>query len=232
MKDIIERLFHQAGFDITKEQINKFQRFGALLLEYNEKFNLTAITDKEEIINKHFIDSMQGKEFLETANKIVDIGSGAGFPSIPLKLVCPEKEFMLLDSLNKRIGFLKVVIEDLELKEMKTEHIRIEDAGQRKHRNLYDVVLARAVAPLNTLLEYSMPLLRVGGKLIAYKGDKAEDEIKDAQRALKLLYGEISHIKEYKLAETYNRQIIVVQKLKDTPEIYPRLQNKPKKLPL
>lgn len=221
------------GYLLNDIQLDNLQRFSELLIEYNQKFNLTAITDYEGIISKHFVDSLQGAEFLKNANQIIDIGSGAGFPSIPLKVFFPEKSFMLLDSLNKRIGFLNTVIEELKLNKIETQHIRIEDAGQsQKYRQTSDVVVARAVAPLNTLVEYALPFLKIGGRLIAYKGEKIYDEIEQAKNAMKKLFCEIKEIKEYKLDDGYSRFILVVEKTKATPNIYPRGNNKPKKQPL
>lgn len=221
------------GFDISPKQENLLQEFTKLLLFYNTQFNLTAITDEEEIIHKHFIDSLAGLDYIQKGDKIIDIGSGAGFPSLPLKIFLLNNEFVLLDSLNKRVGFLNETIKALKLSEISAIHSRIEDAAQAKeHREKYDCVLARAVAPLNTLVEYALPFLKVGGRLIAYKGDKVQEELDGAKNALTKLRGRVIENREYKLMGTYTRHLVIVEKTAQTPEIYPRGQNKPKKSPL
>lgn len=232
VKNRITELFEKAGIIISAEQKEKLARFTDLLLSYNEKFNLTAITDIDEIIEKHYLDSLTALPYINENECVIDVGSGAGFPSIPLKLFLPNNEFILLDSLNKRIGFLNTAIVELALKCITSEHIRIEEAGIGKYREKADCVVARAVAPLNTLIEYSLPLLKVGGRLIAYKSEKTDEEIAQANNALKTLYGKITEIKKFVLLNKYNRQLIIIEKMKATPNGYPRQQNKPKKQPL
>ena len=174
-----------------------------------------------------------GKKYIKEAKRIIDIGSGAGFPSLPLKILYPEKEFLLLDSLNKRIGFLNEVICQLNIKNIETLHARIEDTGrEKKYREKFDVVLARAVAKLPTLVEYAMPLLKIGGKLVAYKSKNIEEEIECAENAIKKLFCKIVEKEKVVLSGTYERTFIVVEKLKETPKIYPRKGNKPNKEPL
>lgn len=232
-KDYLTEKLLQAGFKLSDEQLSKLQEFALLLAEHNKNLNLTAITEDEEIINKHFIDSLQAASHIEKSQKIVDIGSGAGFPSIPLKIMYPQKRFLLLDALRKRINFLNIAINQLNLENIEATHIRIEEAGrQEEYRAKHDVVLARAVAELNTLIEYSAPLLKTGGKLIAYKGEKAGEEIENAKNALKELKCQISEVKEYKIDGLKARYLVIIEKMGFTPEIYPRSGNKPRKKPL
>lgn len=229
----LAEIMKKEGFVLSPRQESRMKKHAELLLFYNTQFNLTAITDEEEIIYKHYIDSLAGLDFIKNGDKIIDIGSGAGFPSLPLKIFLPDTEFVLLDSLNKRVGFLKTAIEALELSGISAIHSRIEDAANTtEHREKYDCVLARAVAPLNTLVEYALPFLKIGGRLIAYKGDKVQEELDGAKNALSKLRGKVSETREYKLMDTFTRHLVIVEKTAQTPEIYPRGQNKPKKLPL
>lgn len=228
MKEVLER----NGIFLNEAQLEKMTAFCQMLLEYNEKFNLTAITDEEEIAVKHLADSIKGLPYLPETGKIIDIGSGAGFPSIPLLIAGGEgKEFVLLDSLNKRVNFLNEVIKSLSLKNVTARHARAEEES-RTGREKYDCAIARAVAPLNVLAEYALPLLKVGGVLVAYKGQNPEEEGKEAQNALKILGGEIVDIKKYLLDGVYERSFIIVKKVRNTPLKYPRGQNKPRLLPL
>lgn len=229
----LAEIMKKEGFALSAEQESRLREYSKLLILYNTRFNLTAITDEEEIIYKHYIDSLAGLDFIKSGDKIIDIGSGAGFPSLPLKIFLPDTEFVLLDSLNKRIGFLNAVIKELELSRISAIHSRIEDAASsREHREKYDCVLARAVAPLNTLVEYALPFLKVGGRLIAYKGDKVQEELDCAKNALSKLRGKVNEIRAYKLMGAFARHLVIVEKTAQTAEIYPRGQNKPKKLPL
>ncbi|HOO23323.1 MAG TPA: 16S rRNA (guanine(527)-N(7))-methyltransferase RsmG [Clostridia bacterium] len=227
----IKELFLQEGIALDENQERLFEQYRSLLLEYNEKFNLTAITDEDEIIVKHFIDSAKGLKFFHDNALVVDIGSGAGFPAIPLKILNPTLRFTLLDAVNKRVNFLNVVTEKLNLKEVECLHERAEEHVV-KARAKYDFAVARAVAGLPTLLEYSLPLLKAGGKFIAYKGETPEEEISAARVALEVLGGKAITVEKFKLMGEHNRSFIVVEKVKETPVKYPRGQNKPKNNPL
>lgn len=229
--DKIKKLFLQENIVLSEKQAQQFLDYKTLLLEYNQKFNLTAIIDDEEIIVKHFIDSALAGKYLLDNKKIVDIGSGAGFPAIPLKIINPTLKFTLLDALNKRVEFLKTACEKLNLSDVVCLHERAEDHA-KVCRDGYDYAVARAVSSLSTLSEYALPLLRIGGELIAYKGDKAQEEATSAKNALNILGGEISKIDKFMLAKTQNRSFIVVKKIKKTSILYPRSQNKPKNNPL
>ena len=228
MSDIKE-IFSENGREITEEQEEKFSVYREYLKEYNNITNLTAITDDRGIAVKHFLDSVMGEEFLPQGAKVLDVGSGAGFPAIPLKIVRPDLSFLLLDSLNKRIVFLESLIEKLSLTGVSALHSRAEE-GAKMYREKFDAVVARAVAPLATLLEYTLPFVRVGGVFVAYKGE-AEEELMQAKNALRILGGKLKEKKEFLLGGD-KRTILVFEKTTRTPEKYPRLQNKPRISPL
>lgn len=229
---VITEELKKNGINLTDAQSEKMTAFCRILLEYNQKINLTSITDEREIAVKHIIDSIKGLEYLPKKGKIVDVGSGAGFPSIPLIIVgeSDDREFVLLDSLRKRVDFLNYVIKELELKNAVAVHARAEEEG-RTRRCGYDCAVARAVAPLNVLAEYALPLLKERGVLVAYKG-KPDEEIAAAERALKILNGKITSVVRYRLADEYDRSFVIVEKTGETPDKYPRGQNKPRILPL
>ena len=223
----------QIDVDLNETQINKFYEYMNLLLEWNEKINLTAITEPNEVILKHFIDSLTIKRYIEEGKSIVDVGTGAGFPGIPLSISNNNINITLLDSLNKRIIFLNDVIDKIQLKNIEAIHGRAEEfAKNKKQREGFDIATSRAVAPLNILLEYLLPLVKVGGKCICMKGSKTE-EIEDARNALKILGGEIESIDKVFLPNSdIERNIIIVRKVKQTPLKYPRKAGTPVKEPL
>ena len=204
------------------------------MLEENEKVNLTAITEPKQIILKHFVDSLTIYKHIGKDKKIIDVGTGAGFPGIPIKIVEKNTEMVLLDSLNKRINFLDSIIRENDLKKTYTIHARAEDAGQNKElREKFDYALSRAVAPLNILMEYMMPFVKVGGKCICMKGAEIKEEIKQAQYAINLLGGEIVTEEEFYLSgEENKRNIIIIEKRKETPKKFPRRAGIPKKEPI
>ncbi|MFW5780476.1 MAG: 16S rRNA (guanine(527)-N(7))-methyltransferase RsmG [Bacillota bacterium] len=230
----VEKLLEKAkekGIELNQEKARKLEAFAHLMIKENQKYNLTTITSENDIINKHFIDSFAGARYIEIKDKIVDIGSGAGFPSIPLRVVS-NSQFLLLDSQMKRIGFLKKAIQLLDLDKMKTLHSRIEDAAWRQeYRHSFDKVVARAVAPLNVLIEYALPFLKKDGRLIAYKGKSFKEETAQAQNALKVMGGEIEDIFEYEI-ENEKRVILTIKNKGGEHKGYPRGQNKPRKQPL
>ena len=218
--------------NINKIDTEKFYKYMELLLEWNTKINLTAIVDTKEIIEKHFIDSCIVNKYIKTG-KLIDIGTGAGFPGIPLKIINNNIEITLLDSLNKRINFLNEAIKEIGLKNIKTIHGRAEEIGQDiKYREKYDNAIARAVAPINILLEYLLPFVKIGGICICMKGPNIE-EIANIDRPLEILGGKIKEIKNITIPDTdYKRNIIIIEKIKQTPKRYPRKAGIPKKLPL
>ncbi len=219
---------------ITEEQKEKFYNYMNLLLDWNNRINLTAITEPNEIILKHFIDSMTILKEIKDNSKIVDVGTGAGFPGIPLKISNETLDILLLDSLNKRINFLNEVIEKLDLKNINSIHFRVEEAGQNKqYRETFDVATSRAVAPLNILVEYLLPLVKVGGICICMKGPDIEAEVESSKRAIEVLGGKVEKIENFALVNTdIKRTIVIVKKIKETPNKYPRKAGTPSKEPL
>ncbi len=223
----------QIEIELTKKQIEKYYNYMNLLLEWNEKINLTAIIDPKEIVLKHFVDSLTIAKYIKDDEKLIDVGTGAGFPGIPLSIVKENTDIVLLDSLNKRINFLEEVKENLKLENITTIHGRAEEFGKnKKERETYDISTSRAVAPLNILLEYLLPLVKVGGKAICMKGSNIE-EIENAKNALEILGGKIEKIEEITLPNSdIKRNIIIVKKVKNTPSKYPRKPGTPSKEPI
>lgn len=220
------------GIEISQENAKQFYKYMKLLLEWNEKMNLTAITDPEEIILKHFVDSLTIMPYLSNANTILDVGTGAGFPGLPLKILEDNKEFTLLDSLNKRITFLQTVISELELKNVQAIHGRAEEYISQK-RESYDIVTSRAVAKLNVLIEYMLPFVKVGGRCICMKSFEIEGELKEAKKAIEILGGKIEKVDEITLPTTdIKRKIVIIKKIKNTPNKYPRKAGTPAKEPI
>ena len=223
----------QIEIKLTKEQIEKYYNYMSLLLEWNEKINLTAIIEPREIILKHFVDSLTIAKYIKDDEKLIDVGTGAGFPGIPLSIVKENTDIVLLDSLNKRINFLEEVKENLKLENITTIHGRAEEFGKnKKERETYDIATSRAVAPLNILLEYLLPLVKVGGRAICMKGSNIE-EVENAKNALEILGGQIEKIEEITLPNSdIKRNIIIVEKVKNTPSKYPRKPGTPSKEPI
>ena len=182
------------NIELDKNQIEKFYKYMDLLIEWNEKINLTAITNRKDIIVKHFIDSLTIQRYLSDAVNIIDVGTGAGFPGIPIKIVNPNLKVVLVDSLNKRINFLQDVIKKLNLDNIEVIHARAEDLGQnKKYREAFDIVTSRAVANMSVLSEYLLPLVKVGGKCICMKGSEIEEELENSKYAIKILGGKAVH---------------------------------------
>lgn len=229
----LKRKVKQIGIFLEEKQIEKFYQYMNLLLEWNEKMNLTAITDPKEIILKHFIDSLTMANKVKEGETLIDVGTGAGFPGIPLAIVKQEVKITLLDSLNKRVHFLQEVIQVLQLNNIRAVHARVEEfAKNKKEREQYDIATSRAVAPLNVLSEYLLPLVKIGGKCVCMKGSNIE-EIKQAEKAVTLLGGEIKQIEEITLPESdMKRHIILLEKIKQTPSKYPRKPGTPSKEPI
>lgn len=227
-------LANKININLTENQIEKFYKYMELLLEWNKKINLTAITDEDEIILKHFIDSLTVLKYINENDKIIDVGTGAGFPGIPIAIMMPNVKITLLDSLNKRINFLNEVIRELDLKNIETIHSRSEDCGKDiLFREKYDIALARAVANLSTLSEYLLPFIKIDGKMICMKGSEIEEELKNAEYAIKELGGEFVLKDEFELPDSdIKRNIIIVEKVKYTPKIYPRKAGLPSKEPI
>lgn len=233
MKDIIKTYLEKANLKTDEKICNDFDKYHKLLEEWNQKFNLTRITEKHEVAVKHFIDSIIPENLIPENSKVIDIGAGAGFPSIPLKIYRPDLNLTMVDSLNKRITFLNEVVSALNLNSSQALHSRSEDlAHNKEYREQYDIALARAVAPLNTLCEYCLPFVKVNGYFLAYKAFDCDDEIKEAEKAIQILGGRIEKIYEYSTSEEIKRKIIVVKKIENTGAKYPRGKNLPKTAPL
>lgn len=225
---------NEFDININDEQIKSFEKYMNLLLEWNEKINLTAITQPEEIKLKHFVDSLTVLKYINEDDKVIDIGTGAGFPGIPLKIMNKNTKITLLDSLNKRINFLNIVIEKLDLSNIQAIHGRAEEIARNKlYREKYDVAVSRAVANLSTLTEYMLPFVKIGGKCICMKGANVNEELERAQNAIKELGGEIERVDNFYLSDNDNeRNIIVIKKIKKTKSKYPRKAGTPSKEPL
>lgn len=218
----------------VKERFAKaFKRFAELLTEYNKKYNLTSITEEEEITYKHFIDSLAGEKLFLSGESVLEVGSGAGFPSIPLKIVREDLQFTLVESTGKKCEFLKTAVRELGLKNVTVINARAEElAREGSFREQFDVCCARAVARMNTLCEYCIPFIKVGGRMIAYKGE-ADEEIKEAERAIKLLGGGKTQAYLYELPHAYGKRTLVsVQKESSTPQKYPRGNGRERRNPL
>lgn len=219
---------------LEQNQIEMFLDYMNEIIKWNEKINLTAIIEPKEIIQKHFIDSLTVLPNIKKGSKIIDVGTGAGLPGIPLKIAQPDFKITLLDSLNKRLNFLNEIIKKLNLDNIETIHSRAEELGiNKQYRETYDVSISRAVAPMNILAEYLIPFIKIGGICICMKGNNANGEIQDSKKAIEVLGGKIEKIIELKLPETdINRNIIIIKKVKNTPNTYPRKPGLPSKQPI
>ena len=231
----LKSTFEKYGISLDDNQAEQFDKFFAHLIETNKVLNLTAITEENEVVIKHFLDSVLPCKLFPQDAKLVDVGSGAGFPAIPLKIVRSDLSVTMVDSLNKRINFLNEVINLLDLKGCSAVHSRAEDFAL-KTREQFDVAVARAVAPLNTLVEYLLPLVKVGGKAIIYKSSKLDEELAASQNAIKILGAKIEKIEHFEIEESefekMERKILVLTKTSSTPKKYPRSGNKPKLSPI
>lgn len=229
-------LLADLGFPLTDRQKEQYERYFELLVEWNEKINLTAITEKDEVYLKHFYDSiapiLQG--LIENQPiRLLDIGAGAGFPSLPMKILFPELDVTIIDSLNKRINFLHLLAEELGLNGVHFYHGRAEDFAQDKaFRAQFDIVTARAVARMQVLSELTIPYLKVGGHLLALKASNAPEELEEAKNALNLLFSKVEDNLQYELPNGDPRFITLVEKKKETPNKYPRKAGMPNKRPL
>lgn len=220
-------------FAIPENEIEKFYQYMKLLLEWNEKINLTAITDESEIIRKHFIDSLTISKLIKEDTNVVDVGTGAGFPGMPLAITKKVK-VTLVDSLNKRINFLNIVKESIELDNVNTVHGRAEEVGQNeKYREKFDYAVSRAVAPINVLLEYMLPLVKVGGYCLCMKGPKVIDEMQEIENVVEKLGGKYIKLEELEIpGEESRKNVIIIKKVESTNKKYPRKPGTPAKQPL
>lgn len=229
----MEKTFEKYGIPLDEEKRKKFDIYRSILKEYNKVFNLTAITDDEEINVKHFLDSVIKVDNFSTAAEVIEIGSGGGFPSIPIKIMREDLKMTLLEATGKKCGFLKKVTDELGLKNVTVINGRAEELGNDvNYREKFDYAIARAVARMNVLSEYCMPFVKKGGSFIAYKG-RAEEELKEAEKAIEILGGKIKNVYKTELPLNLGeRNIIETEKIKNTPSLYPRSNGKIKKNPL
>ncbi|QZY55060.1 16S rRNA (guanine(527)-N(7))-methyltransferase RsmG [Crassaminicella profunda] len=234
--DVLQQGSKDLGLTLNLDQMNQFLKYKDLLIEWNEKINLTAITDEREVMIKHFLDSLccMTLPYIKENAKVIDVGTGAGFPGIPINIYYPNVALTLLDSLNKRIKFLQDVCENIGLKDVDFQHGRAEDFGKNKDfREKYDIAVARAVAQLNILCEYCLPLVKVGGYFICQKGPNIDEEMKTAKKAIELLGGRFVEKKDIKLPfSDITHNIVVIEKIKKTPTKYPRKAGTPTRKPL
>ena len=225
----------ELNIEISEKQNENLEKYAEMMLRYNEFMNLTAITEPDEIREKHFLDSitllLSGK--ISEGCTLIDIGAGAGFPSIPVKIVRDDINLTMLDSLNKRINFLNDVIKELDIKNAKAIHSRAEDAGKNKElRESFDIATARAVADLAVLAEYALPFVKVGGYFVAMKGTAPAEEIENAKKAVREMGGEIEQVKEALLPSGIRHSLVIIRKVIPTPSKYPRKAGKPSKEPI
>ena len=244
MTKLLCKKFNEIGIDLNDDQVSQFKKYYELLVEWNKVMNLTAITEWEEVVSKHFVDSVAITLFSEfdfinkvkkgQIIKVIDIGTGAGFPGIPLKIVFPELKVTLLDSLNKRVNYLNTVIEELDLKNIIAIHGRAEDYAKKvEYREQYDLCVSRAVSNLATLSEYCIPYVREGKFFVPYKSQKLNEEITIGKKAISVMGGKIISKFKFNLAGTkQERTFLLVKKIKKTPNKYPRGGNKPAKEPI
>ncbi len=226
--------FEQAGFAFSDLQKRQFYTFYNMLIDKNKVMNLTGITEFTEVVEKHFLDSIYLNHVtdLDQPVKIIDLGTGAGFPGIPLKIAFPEIEITLVDSLNKRIHFIEEVIEELGLTSIYAVHARAEELARNSEcREKFDLCVSRAVANLSTLEEYCLPFVHIGGKFISYKSGEIEEEVQESKKACFLLGGKLKEVYKFDLEES-KRSFVVVEKVKTTPKTYPRKAGTPSKMPL
>ena len=228
----MKNVFSRYSVDLTEEKLKKFEFYGEFLLAKNKEFNLTAAKDVGELWIKHFLDSCLGEKFFVDNARCLDVGAGGGFPSVPLKIIRDDLDFTLLEATGKKCEFLREVSKGLGFEKVNVVCARAEDAAKSDMRESFDAVTARAVARLNTLCEYCLPFVKVGGRFIAYKG-RADEEIEEAKNAIGVLGGQVETVEKFSLPDNIGeREIIVIKKVKQTPAAYPRGNGKERKKPL
>ena len=236
MNQLLEIKLKELNIQINEIQKKQFDTFYSMLVEWNKVMNLTGITEYEEVIEKHFVDSLSIVNIFDLSeiNTVIDVGTGAGFPGIPLKIAFPHLKITLLDSLNKRINFLDSVRDELKLDGIYTIHGRAEDFAKKDdYRERYDLCVSRAVANLSTLSEYCLPYIRVGGMFISYKSGDVDDEVLESKKAISILGGKLDNVVKFQLPGTdINRSFIKIEKIKNTGKKYPRKAGLPSKEPL
>lgn len=234
MKDQLMSIMKEAGFDLTDHQASLLLLYYERLVETNKVMNLTAVTEFDEVVRKHFADSLSLIKYmpLTSGTRMIDVGTGAGFPGLPLAIICPDVRVTLMDSLNKRIRFLEGLIDEMKLENVTAVHARAEElAFDQAYREFFDLAVSRAVANMSTLLEYTLPFVKTGGRFAAYKSLKGEDELEAAKKALYLLGGKTDKVETFDLFGM-ERSLIIIKKTAVTPRTYPRKAGTPAKKPL
>lgn len=233
--DRLRDLLGKIEIEISDKQLKQFNDYFELLVEWNSFMNLTSITEKNDVIIKHFLDSLMVLKFTEVNGKsFIDVGTGAGFPGIPLKIMCPDSNVVLLDSLNKRVTFLNEVINRLELTNIEALHYRAEDGAHEEFlREKFDFCFSRAVSNLSTLSEYCIPFVKVDGQFVSYKSSDSEEEINNSKNAIKILGAKISKVESFELPDSdFGRSFVFINKVESTKNKYPRKAGMPKNKPL
>ena len=230
---IFEKYNSILELDLSDNQYNELYYYMNSLLEWNKKINVTSITDEKEFVEKHFIDSLTINKYIKNCNSVIDIGTGAGFPGIPLKIINKDKKITLIDSVGKKLKVIESINEVLELKNLEIIHIRAEElANNNSYRENYDASVSRAVSNISTIMEYMLPFVRVGGEAICMKGPNYQKELEEADKSINILGGKIHKIHKITINENMTRNIIIIKKIKETPSKYPRKQGKPLKEPI
>ena len=234
--ELLIKILKEYNIELTDKQISQYAEYMEQILEYNEHINLTSITDRDEFIKKHYVDSILGalNDEFQAGEMIIDVGTGAGFPGVPLAILFPEKEFVLLDSLNKRLKIVSEICHSAGINNVRVLHSRAEDAGKNKeYREQFDLCVSRAVANLSTLSEYCLPFVAVNGSFVSYKSGDSEEEIQQAKHAISLLGGKVKNVDKFQLPGTdMGRALVEIEKTKQTPGKYPRKAGLPAKEPL
>ena len=233
MKELLKSKCAEIGVNLSDAQCEQFERYFELLIEWNKKINLTRITEPDEVVIKHFVDSLTLLKYcnIPQGAKVIDVGTGAGFPGIPLKIARPDIELTLLDSLNKRLNFLREVCEEIGV-QTELAHLRAEEGSRKpEYRDSFDIAVSRAVARLNVLSEYCLPYVKTGGKFIAMKGPDLKEELDEAKNAVKTLGGKVKSVEEFELCGS-GRTIVTIIKETKTPKAFPRHSSKIKSKPL
>lgn len=232
-KNVFVEEAKKINVSVDDDMLNKFYTYMKEIIAWNDKVNVTAITDEKMFIVKHFIDSLTVNRFVEDKTNIIDIGTGAGFPGIPLKIINPNLKVTLIDSVNKKLNVIRDISEKINLTNLEIIHTRAEDlANNKEYREKYDVATTRAVSNLTTILEYMLPFVKIGGYAVCMKGPNYKEELEVARKAIEVLGGEYQFIEELNVNEELERNIIIIKKIKETPKKYPRGQGKPLKEPI
>lgn len=218
---------------VTEKELNELYQYMNGVIEWNDKINVTAITDEKLFIVKHFIDSLLINQYLEGKESLIDIGTGGGFPGIPLKILNEDVKFTLVDSINKKLNVIRDLSEKIGFKKLEIIHTRAEDlANKKEYRENYDLATTRAVSNLSTILEYMLPFVKVGGYAICMKGPNYQEELKEAEKAIQILGGKLDKIETFNIEGEMERNVLIIKKIKTTPKNYPRGQGKPVKEPI